>query len=288
MEAACQRPLPVGRLAGWLSGSLPQDIPSDCTRTAGAVILRQPPHRSARVRQMRQAASRCRERAREAIVTRVPGSAPRGGVTGAAVSQTARRGRPITGKVGDGGSPCQGRFGSAGLPVRWVRESPLNRGNKDMVNRHRSKVVVGLGALLGLCTVGCEPGSLYTLPSAPGMMPTRSLMAPAPPPVQMMPPRAAGGADIPVCLDPGADRNGCPTSSGVRQVVAVSTNAPVIRPADAREVGGSIVASSWQPRSFPSRIVPQPAPVELMPPTASGSTTVMGPELQTFTPSDLK
>src|SRR5262249_41048969 len=67
-----------------------------------------------------------------------------------------------------------------------------------------------------------------------------------------------------------------------------STNAPVIRPADAREVGGSIVASSWQPRSFPSRIVPQPAPVELMPPTASGSTTVMGPELQTFTPGDLK
>src|SRR5262249_5746009 len=122
----------------------------------------------------------------------------------------------------------------------------------------------------------------------PGMMPTRSLMAPAPPPVQMMPPRAAGGADIPVCLEPGADRNVCPTSSGVRQVGAVRTNAPVIRPADAREVGGSIVASSWQPRSFPSRIVPQPAPVELMPPTASGSTTVMGPELQTFTPSDLK
>ena len=40
-----------------------------------------------------------------------------------------------------------------------------------MVNRHRCKVVVGLGALLGLCTLGCEPGALYTLPAGPGMTP---------------------------------------------------------------------------------------------------------------------
>src|SRR3954471_13400852 len=138
-----------------------------------------------------------------------------------------------------------------------------------MVNRHRCKVIVGLGALLGLCTLGCEPGSLYTLPAGPGLTPTRSLMAP-PPPVQMMRPRA-------VAEEPGE----------LRQVVAVSTSSPAFRPADSHYPGGIVVASSWRPMPSGNQGAPVMSTAEMVPPPVS-TAPVIGPELQTSVPVELK
>jgi len=134
-----------------------------------------------------------------------------------------------------------------------------------MVNTHRCMVIVGLAALLGLCTIGCEPGAFTTLPTAPGLTPSRTLMTP-PPPVQLMRPRA-------VAEDP----------SEVRQVAAVSNNSPVFRSADSQSSEGVVVASSWRPMPSSNRSTPVMTNAESLPlPLGSG------PELQTSAPIPLK
>jgi polysaccharide export outer membrane protein len=138
-----------------------------------------------------------------------------------------------------------------------------------MVNRPRCKVIVGLGALLGLATIGCEPGSLYTLPTGPGLTPSRSLIA-SPPPVQLMKPRA-------VAEEPGE----------LRQVVAVSTSSPVFRPADTQYAGGVVVASSWRAMPSGNQATAGMSPVEMIPPTVSTG-PIIGPELPSSGPIELK
>src|SRR5262245_53631197 len=136
-----------------------------------------------------------------------------------------------------------------------------------MRNTHRGKVVTGLGALLGLCLAGCEPGALFTLPPEPGTTSARPLMQ-SPPSVQLMQPRA--GAEEP---------------SEVRQVVAVSVSTPAFRPADTQYPGGSVVASSWRPMLPPGQgTPPQMNSVQMIPAPTDIQGPVIGPELQITVP----
>jgi polysaccharide biosynthesis/export protein len=119
-----------------------------------------------------------------------------------------------------------------------------------MVKRHRLKTLMNMGAVLGLCAVGCYPEDGFLRPGRPGAGVSQrpSLLSS----VQVFRPTRA------------STPSGEPTTEPpllVRPTAGVSTTAAVVRPPSERYRGGAVVTSAWRPLERPVPGTPRSMPV---------------------------